>query len=77
VLKTMPFVFMELHPPEIARFGRSPAEIFKYLPLDRYSCLVNYPDMPAMSAYEGEFELSRPCAMFFLPKDRPPIRRFF
>jgi FkbM family methyltransferase len=77
LLKLRPFVFLELHPPEIVGLGRKPSELFEYLDLARYTCLINYPDLPTLFRYEGQFKLAMPCAMFFLPKDRPAMRHFF
>jgi hypothetical protein len=41
-----------------------------------YQCYINYPNMPALSIYDMEFDITEPCALFLVPRDRPAIIRF-
>ena len=76
-LKLEPFIYLELHPALIGRFRRRVDEIFNFIDLQTYSCLVNYPGQPALVEYSKQFELDSECQMFFLPKSSPPVARFF
>jgi FkbM family methyltransferase len=76
-LKREPFIYLELNPAQIARFGRRVDEIFNFIDLKTYSCLVNYPWRPMLVEYSKQFELESPCQMFFLPRSSPPVTRFF
>jgi FkbM family methyltransferase len=72
-----PFIYLELHPAQIALFGRRVDEIFNFIDLQRYSCLINYHGYPMLVEYSKQFELENSCQMFFLPKSSPPVTRFF
>lgn len=76
-LKFEPFIYLELHPDQISRFGRRVNEIFNFIDLQKYSCLVNYPGNPMLVEYSRQFELEHPCQMFFLPRSSPPVTRVF
>jgi FkbM family methyltransferase len=76
-LKFEPFIYLELHPAQIARFRRRVDEIFDFINLQIYSCLVNYPGQPMLVEYSRQFELESSCQMFFLPRSLPPVTRFF
>jgi FkbM family methyltransferase len=77
IIAQMPSFYIEIHPDFLPRFGKRPMDIFDYINLDKYKCFINYPDMAGLSIYEIEFEISRPCAIFLVPRHRPPIIRYY
>jgi FkbM family methyltransferase len=77
IIRQMPSFYIELHPGFLPRFNRNPMDLFKYIDLDKYQCFINYPRMPALSIYDMEFEIKENCALFLIPRDRPPNVRYF
>jgi len=77
LIEQRPSFYIEIHPDYLPRFNRKPMDLFKYISLDKYQCFIIYPDMPALSRYEMEFEITKSSAVFFVPRDRPPIIRYY
>jgi FkbM family methyltransferase len=77
ILALEPTLYIEVHPNFLPRFDRSPADIFKHVSLDRYTCYINYPGVPPLTEYTGEFEMTEGCALFCVPKSRPVLTRHF
>jgi hypothetical protein len=77
IIKQKPFFYIEIHPTFLKRFNRKPMDIFGLIDLDDYQCFINYPSLPAMTVYEMEFEIKEHCALFLVPRDRPPIVRYY
>jgi FkbM family methyltransferase len=77
VISQAPTMYIEIHPNFLPRFNRKAMDVFNYVSLSDYQCYINYPNMPALSIYDMEFDLTEPCALFLIPRDRPPIIRYF
>jgi FkbM family methyltransferase len=77
LIEQRPSFYIEIHPDYLPRFNRKPMDVFRYISLDKYRCFLIYPDMPALSPYGLEFELTKACAVFLVPRDRPPIVRYY
>jgi hypothetical protein len=52
-------------------------QVFDFIRREDYHCFINYPDKEPLLKYDLEFELERPCAIFFVPKNRPPVLRYY
>jgi hypothetical protein len=70
-------VYVEIHPGLVPRFGKSPMDVFQFFDFDKYYCFANYPGKEPLSRYRKEFELTEPCALFFVPRNRPPVVRYY
>lgn len=77
ILASKPSIYLELHPSFLPSFNKRPMDVFKLISLYDYLCFVNYPGRDALLRYELEFELTLPCALFFLPKDQNPVCRYY
>ncbi len=77
ILKQKPKLYVEVHPELLPRFGRNAADVFDLVKLDDYLCYVNYPGKQPLTRYELEFKLDLACALFFIPKDIPPVERYY
>jgi FkbM family methyltransferase len=77
IISQAPAMYIEIHPNFLPRFNRKPMDIFNYVSLTDYQCYINYPNMPALSVYDMEFDITEPSALFLVPRDRPPIIRYF
>jgi FkbM family methyltransferase len=77
VLRSQPCVYIEMHPGLLPRFGKSPMDVFKFFKPDEYLCFANYPGQETLSKYRKEFDLALPCALFFIPRSRPPLIRYY
>jgi FkbM family methyltransferase len=77
IIDQMPSFYIEIHPDYLPRFNRKPMDVFRYISLDKYQCFLIYPDMPALMNYAMEFELTKSCAVFLVPRDRPPLVRYY
>ena len=77
ILRRRPALYVELHPEFLPRFGRAPMDLFRFVSLDDYFCFINYPGKEPLLGYALDFELTLPCGLFFVPKDRPPARRYY
>ena len=77
MLRCRPCVYVEVHPGLLPRFGKSPMDMFRFFDFDEYYCFANYPGKEPLSRYRREFELTEPCALFFVPRSRPPITRYY
>jgi FkbM family methyltransferase len=77
ILKQTPKLYIEIHPELLPRFRREAMEVFDLVKLDDYLCFVNYPGKPPLTRYELEFKLELACALFFIPKDIPPVQRYY
>jgi hypothetical protein len=77
VLALEPAIYVEVHPQYLPRFDRSPKDIFKHISLERYTCYIDHPKVPAFAEYRGEFEITEGCALYCVPKSRPSLTRHF
>jgi len=77
ILKSRPSIYVEVHHHFLPRFRRRPMDIFNYVSLDDYRCFINYPNMAALTPYEMEFEITDSCGLFLVPRDRPPLVRYY
>ena len=77
IINQKPAMYIEVHPNFLPLFKRNPMDIFDFINLDDYFCFINYPGMPALSVYEMDFEIVEHCALFFVPRDRPPVIRYY
>ena len=55
----------------------SAMEVFQFFCFDDYLCFINYPGKESLLRYERQFELELPCALFFIPKERQPMVRYY
>jgi FkbM family methyltransferase len=77
IISQAPAMYIEIHPNFLPRFNRKPMDIFNYVSLSDYQCYINYPNMPALTVYDMEFDITEPSALFLVPRARPPIIRYF
>jgi FkbM family methyltransferase len=77
ILATKPCLYIEMHPGLLPRFGKTMMQVFQFIDLAEYHCFINYPGKEELLKYRLEFELILPCALFFVPRDRPPLLRYY
>ena len=77
ILGQKPALYIEIHANFLPRFNKSPMQVFDFIRLEDYFCFINYPDKEPLLKYELEFQLVQPCAIFFVPKNRPPVLRYY
>ncbi len=77
LLAQRPCMYIEIHPGFLPRFGRAPMDLFRFVSLDDYRCYIDYPGLPYLQDYRMEFEITQSCALYLVPRDRPPLLRHY
>lgn len=77
ILNKKPCLYVEMHPSLLPQFGKDIMDIFDFFDTGNYHCFVNYPGKEALVSYRRDFELVLPCALFFVPRDRDPLIRYY
>ena len=70
IIATEPAIYIEIHPQFLPRFGRSPMDVFKHVPTDRYRFYIDHPGYPPVCDYDGGFEMTQSCALYCVPRSR-------
>lgn len=76
ILDREPTIYVEIHTAIRDNFGQDMMDIFDVIDMHRYECYIGHPKQ-GMIKYHKDILIDFHCQLYFIPKNRPFIRRIY